>query len=193
MNRKQRFGCWLGAALTTLLVTAGLALLPPPLQARPAGVSSPGLWKSGCFCHGEPYAGTVVSSATLDLPLTVTAGSTISLSAAITGTTDQPGPLGLGGGLDLAASRGLLLPGPTSRYITGSLEVTHLTRTNTSWTLSWQAPLTNGPVTFQGALLLANGDGKNTYDHWVLISRTLTVVGGVEVLFVPIAPFNARS
>ncbi|GIW05248.1 MAG: hypothetical protein KatS3mg060_0053 [Dehalococcoidia bacterium] len=184
---------WLAAGLLTAALTAGLALAVRPAEALPTGVRSAGLWQGqGCFCHGDPgYAGTVILSPTIVAPLTVPANSAISITVSLTGTTDQPGPLGLGGGLDLAASRGTLVPGPTTRYVDNSRELTHLTRTFTSWTVGWVAPSTNGPVQLSAALLLANGDGVNTFDHWTIVSRTLVVVGGMEQSFVPAAPMNA--
>jgi hypothetical protein len=185
---------WAIAGLLTAALTAAMVFVVPPSEARPTGVSSAGLWQgAGCFCHGQPgYAGTVILSPTILVPLTVTAGTAISITASLTGTTDRPGPLGLGGGLDLAASNGLLLAGPTTRPIPDSKELTHLTRTFTSWTMTWVAPSTNGPVQFSAALLLANGDGFSTFDNWTIISRTITVVGGLEQRFIPLADVVAR-
>ncbi|MCS6801376.1 MAG: choice-of-anchor V domain-containing protein [Chloroflexota bacterium] len=183
---------WLLAGAVTVLITAGMAVGAAAVEARPAGVTVPGLWQGeGCFCHGEPYPGTVILSSAIEAPPTVTAGTTVSVTLSLTGTSDQQGPLGLGGGFNLSASRGLLAPGPTARYVADSMELTHLTRTATSWTVHWTAPPTNGPAQLTAALLLANGDGKTSFDSWTIISRTVQVVGGVELRFVPVAALAA--
>lgn len=188
MRVRSDWIAWLVAALVTAGATVGLQLGAATVEARPGGVAVPGLWQGlGCFCHGEPYIGTTILSSTIDAPTAVTAGMAVSVTASLTGTTDHLGPLGLGGGLNVAASRGRLLPGPTTRVIDDSPELTHLTRTATSWTMTWIAPPTNGPVLLVAVVLLANGDGTPSFDAWTVISRTVNVVGGMEQRFVPTA------
>jgi hypothetical protein len=184
-------GLPLVAASLTAAVTLGLVLWQPPeSQARPSGSPLPGRWAVGCVpCHAPAWEGTVVTSAVISAPLTVAAGSTVSISAVVSGTSDRLGPPGIGGGMNVAASRGTLQPGPNSRILpnasTGLNELTHITRTNTSWSFSWTAPITNGPIQISAALLLANGelgsDGAplSTGDNWQLVRRTITVTGGI--------------
>jgi hypothetical protein len=194
MPERSGWLAWLLAALMTIGMTVGLALGVTRVEARPTGVTMPGLWQGlGCFCHGEPSLGTTILSSTIAAPTVVTAGMAVSITASVTGTTDQLGPLGLGGGLNLAVSRGRLLPGPTTRFIDDSPELTHLTRTATSWSVTWVAPPTNGPVLVAAVVLLANGDGAARFDAWTVVSHTITVVGGGEDRFVPLAALRRAA
>lgn len=111
----------------------------------------------GCNCHGSSLtAGVVV---TITGPQSVATGATNSYTVTVSG-----GPAASNGGFNLKATAGTLTAGANNRV--SGLEVTHNTNIVRSWTFSWKAPATAGPVSFYAIGLAADGGDDTAGDDW---------------------------
>ena len=127
---------------------------------------------SGCSCHSNS---ATLSPSLSGLPWGAggyTAGSTYSLMW-------DGGPHVSGdGGFNLDASAGSW-SNLGSQVQLSSGELTHSSDSLRSWSADWTAPVAGtGDVTFNLAVLYANGNGQNSGDSWGTGTWTLSESGG---------------
>ncbi len=159
-----------GNRTTTILVILLLISLPHTVHSSSSGMT--GRSVSGCSCHSNS---ATLSPSLSGLPWGAggyTAGSTYSLMW-------DGGPHVSGdGGFNLDASAGSW-SNLGSQVQLSSGELTHSSDSLRSWSADWTAPVAGtGDVTFNLAVLYANGNGQNSGDSWGTGTWTLSESGG---------------
>ena len=142
-----------------LLAVSGLNLADANSTGK-TGKSS-----AGCTCHNTD---AMIMPSMSGLPSSYTPGATYSLSWTGSGMS------GTGqGGFNLDASGGSWT-NLGNRVQQSSGELTHNSDLQRSWTADWVAPSSgNGDITFNLAVLYANGNSQNTNDNWGTDSWTI--------------------
>ena len=182
-----------GNRAAALLVVLLLVSLPHTVYSQSSGMT--GRSVSGCTCPSH--------TATLSPPLTglpwgaggYTPGSTYSL------IWDGGPHISGDGGFNLDATAGLW-SNLGSQVQLSSGELTHSSDSLRSWSADWTAPAAGtGDVTFNLAVLYANGNGQNSGDSWGTGTWTLSEAGGSggtppvasNVTYVPNSPTKATG
>ena len=182
-----------GNRAAALLVVLLLVSLPHTVYSQSSGMT--GRSVSGCTCHSN----TATLSPTLSgLPWGAggyTPGSTYSL------IWDGGPHISGDGGFNLDATAGLW-SNLGSQVQLSSGELTHSSDSLRSWSADWTAPAAGtGDVTFNLAVLYANGNGQNSGDSWGTGTWTLSEAGGSggtppvasNVTYVPNSPTKATG
>ena len=152
-------------ALTIFLtLTLILALTVPLSQGYSSGKHNSG--SSGCGCHGGSSSSI---SASENFPTEYDpASSGYSITIGFSG-----GSGGSGAGFSLQVSKGTLSTPGSNMQISGS-SATHSGSTGTSWTFTWNPPVSgSGDVTVNLAILNANMNGATSGDVW---SKTTIII-----------------
>ena len=182
-----------GNRAAALLVVLLLVSLPHTVYSQSSGMT--GRSVSGCTCHSN----TATLSPTLSgLPWGAggyTPGSAYSL------IWDGGPHISGDGGFNLDATAGLW-SNLGSQVQLSSGELTHSSDSLRSWSADWTAPAAGtGDVTFNLAVLYANGNGQNSGDSWGTGTWTLSEAGGSggtppvasNVTYVPNSPTKATG
>ena len=142
-----------------MLTVAGVNL------ADASSTGKTGKSSAGCTCHNTD---AMIMPSMSGLPSSYTPGATYSLSWTGSGMS------GTGqGGFNLDASGGSWT-NLGNRVQQSSGELTHNSDLQRSWTADWVAPSSgNGDITFNLAVLYANGNSQNTNDNWGTDSWTI--------------------
>ncbi|MCH1421890.1 MAG: hypothetical protein L7U62_00160 [Candidatus Poseidoniaceae archaeon] len=144
------------------LIILMLLAATPAIDANSGGKT--GSSSSGCSCH---YSGASVSPSMSGLPTAYTPSTTYSLTWNGGGTTSGQG------GFNLDASSGSW-SNLGARVQSSSGELTHSSDLQRSWTADWTAPAAGtGDVSFDLAVLYADGNGQNSNDNWGTQSWTV--------------------
>ena len=144
-----------------LLAVSGLNLADANSSGKTGAATG-----SGCFCHNTD---AMIMPTMNGNPSSYTPGATYSLSWSGSGL-----PASGQGGFNLVASAGSWSNlGGLVKQVSG--ELTHSSDGQRSWTADWTAPAVGtGDVTFDLAVLYANGNNQNTNDNWGTNSWTST-------------------
>ena len=142
--------------VVSVLIVAMLFAMVPSIDANSGGIN--GQTTSGCNCHST--TAMIVPTIT-GLPSAYSPGVTYSLSW----TSSSMSSSGQGGfNLDATAGTWSNLG---ARVQTMGGELTHSSDGQRSWTADWTAPsMGTGDVTFDVAILFADGNGYNSGDNW---------------------------
>ena len=182
-----------GNRAAAVLVVLLLVSVPYTVYSSSTGMT--GRSVSGCTCHSNTGA---LSPTLSGLPWGAggyTAGSTYSL------IWDGGPHISGDGGFNLDASDGSW-SNLGSQVQLSNGELTHSSDSLRSWTADWTAPGTGtGDVTFDLAVLYANGNGQNSGDGWGTGTWTLPESGGSggsppvasNVTYVPTTPTKATG
>lgn len=144
-----------------LLAVSGLNLADANSSGRTGSSSG-----SGCFCHNTD---AMIMPTMNGNPSSYTPGATYSLSWSGSGLSANGQ-----GGFNLVASAGSWSNlGGLVKQVSG--ELTQSSDGQRSWTADWTAPAVGtGDVTFNLAVLYANGNNQNSGDNWGTNSWTST-------------------
>ena len=122
---------------------------------------------NGCGCHGGSAASP---TPTHNFPSTYSPGQSYSLNIGMNG-----GVSGSKGGFNLQVSDGTLATGVgimNTQVNSAGNQATHQFPDYRSWSLDWTAPSAgSGTVTFQLAVMAANGNGNNAGDGWATLTH----------------------
>ena len=182
-----------GNRTAALIVVLLLVSLPHSVYSQSSGMTGKSV--SGCTCHSNTAS---LSPSLSGLPWGAggyTSGSTYSLTW--DGGPHIPGV----GGFNLDANYGTWSNlGSQVQLVSG--ELTHSSDSQRTWTADWNAPAAGtGDVTFNLAVLYANGNGLNTGDGWGTGTWTLSEAAGSgttppvasNVSYVPTNPTKATG
>ena len=124
---------------------------------------------SGCTCHSQQVGSAPTPNH--NFPATFNPGQSYSLTIGMTG-----GVSGIKGGFNLEVSDGVLSTGfgiMNVKVNSAGTQATHSVSNDRSWAIEWEAPSSStSSVTFELAVLAANGNNANGGDSWASITHT---------------------
>ena len=154
-----------------VFAVALLALQGAQLGVNASSHGMEGYAQTGCTCHGS-QPGLNANVSIEGIPNRYYGGTTYTLTIAVTGgpTAD---PAAHQGGFNLQATAGSFSPVDASTHVIQSGEITHEHggANQRSWTVEWQAPISDEVVEFFVAGNIVDGDHQPTDgDDWALAS-----------------------
>ena len=184
----------MASARHTAILLVVLLLASP---ASPSQAKQDGKWDaaSGCTCHSNTGSSP---TPTHNFPSAYNPEQNYTLNIGMSG-----GVSGTKGGFNLEISHGTLSTGVgigSVQVNSAGNQATHTWSDYRSWSVIWQAPANgSGQVTFELAVLSANGNGQNSGDAWgttthnSLQSGTNTPPDATDVAFSPSEPTKATG
>jgi len=162
------------------------------LNGVPANCSSQLPACSSCHSGSAPFAGRVGGPiATLTATKrALDAGENISVTTAVTG-----GVSGTAGGFICEATTGVFTPGATSTVLTNNASITHSSSSNRTWTYTYTAPNTVGPVQMTSCAMTANANFSTGGDQisFAAYDNNATVATPLRFFVLPAGVTNLGS